>query len=118
MKNLSRLFVSPVVIFLALIAREHPQSVTRQLRIQKQCLVGSDQRITPEDRRKPWNTGSNNPFTVIGNLQRMEVAYSGVQYRIKNSVTAGEMGNIRLPPGIPFAPCSQAIREVSVRSVL
>ncbi len=59
MQDLARLFVAPVVVFLALVTRQYTQCVHRQLGVQRQGLEGSDDGIAAKDCGEPGNTGSN-----------------------------------------------------------
>ena len=81
----------------ALITRQHAQRIHRQLRIQRQGLVGRDDGIAAEDRREPRNAGRNNVLVAIRNLQRVKIADCRFQQRVKNIVIGLEVGGRRFP---------------------
>src|SRR5205085_7055588 len=96
----------------ALIARQHPQRVHRQLRIQRQRLVGGNDGVAAEDGGEPRNAGGDDALVSFRNLQRVEIADGGEQGFVKNFIVRFELGGALFPGLESFAPLAQAAEEI------
>ena len=112
MQDLARLFVAPIVVFLALIARQHAQRIDGQLRVERQRLIGGNDRVSSEDGGEPGNTGGDDVLIALGDLQGVEVADGGFQQAIKHIIVRLETGGAGLPASEVRAPLPQLMIEI------
>src|SRR5690349_3130599 len=112
-QDLARLFISPVIHRLALVAGQDPQRVFCKLRIYQERLIRGNYCVASEDRCKPWDAGRDDMLLPIRNLQGMEVTNAGAQRLIKDFVAAAKFRRVPLPIEKMLAPAAQALAECS-----
>src|SRR5205085_3109065 len=111
-QDLARLLVAPIVYLLALIARQHAQSIGGQPRIQHQRLISSDDGVAPEDGREPGNAGGDDVLTAVRDLQGVEVTGGALQRSVELIITATKAGGMLLPGVKGMATVAQASAEI------
>src|SRR5690349_3634360 len=96
-QDLARLFISPVIHSLALVASQDAQRVFCKLRIQQQRLISGDDSVASEDSCKPRDTGGDDMLLSVRDLQGMEVTNAGAQRLVKDFVAAAKFRRVPLP---------------------
>ncbi len=92
MQNLSGLRIAPVVHLAGLIAGKNAQRIFGKFRIQRESLVGGNDRIAPEDRRKPRNSRGDDMLIANRNAQRVKISHGVAQQVVEHRIGAGKTG--------------------------